>query len=328
MVYIKSLNKRIFPHYIPPYPDELFSSWFCRLAINHQVKPQSFVQNYWDDRNFPFWNRDIDLSTSKELLKVIERHTPLSLTEVKSMFLTSYESFIAETIRPSDSYLNNILVLGINHRKRKRFGQMYCPGCLRKNGYYKKVWRLQTSILCTACKEYLADRCPYCSSPIAYHRINISNNTSTMNFAPLHICYNCRKDLSACSTSKPSSKEIAYQEFIDDSILLGHNSLTQYSFTYVQVLLMLAQNLRSNGKKGRLREILTKRKRLPKNFTTTSEDLKFWSIEDRTKYLPCIHKLLIEPEQFKEICLEGNIFKSYLAPEKEVPYWFFSCLVY
>lgn len=60
MVFIKSLNKKIFPYYLPPEENDLFSSWLCKLAINHYVKPQRFIQIY-SGRDLPIMNRDIDL---------------------------------------------------------------------------------------------------------------------------------------------------------------------------------------------------------------------------------------------------------------------------
>jgi len=60
MVYINSINKRIFPNYIKPLPRELFTSWLCRMSTAHDIKPLSFIQNYFG-RNQPILTRDIDL---------------------------------------------------------------------------------------------------------------------------------------------------------------------------------------------------------------------------------------------------------------------------
>ena len=74
MVYIKSIDKNILPYYISPFKDELFSSWFCRLSVKHNLKPQSFIQNYFDYK-IPFWNRDIDLVGKKGIIDFFLNHT-------------------------------------------------------------------------------------------------------------------------------------------------------------------------------------------------------------------------------------------------------------
>lgn len=50
MVYIKKFRKNIWPLYIPPLPDELFSSWIYRLANNHRVGPQLLINEYLDKK--------------------------------------------------------------------------------------------------------------------------------------------------------------------------------------------------------------------------------------------------------------------------------------
>lgn len=321
MVYIKNLQKEIFPHYIPPYEDELFSSWFCRLAINHLVKPQSFILSYSEDNQYPIWNRDIDLLAPPNLITKIEKHTPLNQMEIRSLFLISYESIIAEVVNINGAYINNILKLGIKHRKRSRYGLMCCPCCLKKKGYYKKKWRLQTSILCTDCQEYLIDRCPDCLSPIVFHRVNIGNNTSTMTYSPLNICYNCRKVLAPAQV-KPNEKEIEYQLFINQTIRFGYNKLSQYSFTYFEVLLSLAQNLRTIRKKPRFREAILKYGNKDIEIVPTREELKYWSVQERRKYLPFVYSLLNDSINLKEVFKKGRVFKSYIKSEGEFPFWF------
>ena len=78
MVYIKSLEKEIFPYFLKPKQNELFSSWLCRISINHKVKPQTFILNYFG-RGYPIWNRDIDMFPSSFLVNKLEKHTPVQL---------------------------------------------------------------------------------------------------------------------------------------------------------------------------------------------------------------------------------------------------------
>lgn len=319
MVYIKKLNKRIFPKYIKPEPEELFSSWFCRLAINHAIKPQSFIRNYLE--NYPILARDIDFFTNNKLVSFFENHTPLTNREIAQLFLKSYETITYES-ETSDLFYNNILTLGIQHRKRKRYGLMYCSKCLEEKAFYKKLWRLQTSILCSKCKTYLNDRCPKCSSPIMFHRINISSNISVMSFRPLYLCSECNFDLRLTENLyNPTTEEFTYQEYIDQTITNGYNDLYMYSFSYIKVLTFLAQKLKSSRKNNRFRTIISHYYPEYDYIEGTRSDIQYWSLNDRRTTLPFIYRLLNNITLFRELLIEGNVSTSYLDPDNKLPYW-------
>jgi hypothetical protein len=321
MVYIKSLDKRIFPYFIKPYKEELFSSWLCRLSINHKIKPQSFVLNYFG-REVPIWNRDIDLFPPNKLISFIEQHVPIEKKQINDLFLNSYESFAFEKIGVKAAYTMNVLPLGINHRKRKRFGLQFCPKCLRSNDpYYKKSWRLLTSILCIECNEYLKDRCPKCDSPIAFHRVNISDNTSIMKFKEINYCSICSYNLSlAYSENTPTSLEINYQKYINKTISDGFNFHSNYSFSYINVLLHLSQKLRSGSKKNRFRKAIINSSF--KSFSVINGEIRYWDILERIKTLPVIYSILNDQNNLKNILEFNNVGRSYLDQENTLPYWF------
>ena len=320
MVYIKTLNKNIFPHYLPPKEDELFSSWFCRLAINHHVKPQTFIQNYFG-RHFPIMNRDIDLNTPKQLFEILEKHIPLSKKNLNKLFLSDYVSYAFEKISEKGGYTNNVLPLGINHRKRKRFGLQFCPSCLKEKIYYRKQWRLATSLICTDCNQYLHDRCFRCSHPIAFHRINISTSISIMDFKPLNICYNCSQNLAEYTpVILPSSNEIKYQIYINSTIKKGYNKISQYSFNYVYTLLFLSTKLRCK-KDNRFKEAILNTYPQYKEYCSIDKEIKYWDIKQRRETIPFINELLNNPQTLHNTFINGRVHKSYLDNEKVLPYW-------
>lgn len=320
MVYIKSLNKNLFPLYLPPKEDELFSSWLCRMAINHNLKPQSFTTNYFG-REMPIWNRDIDLSPPIKLLDSIEQHTPLTTRSVRRLFLIDFESYVFESKGFMGGYTLNVMPLGIKHRKRKRHGMSFCPNCLNDNVFYQKHWRLTTSIICVKCNTYLLDRCPSCESQITFHRINVSNNASSMEFKPLNTCSNCDYILSNHrSKRKPSLLEIEYQIYINNTIKNGCNSMTQYSFNYIKTLLLLSNKSRSTSKINRFRRALAKTDNF--NLSTINNDIRFWKISERIETLPEIYALLKNKKQTKLMFKSNNVTKSYIDPDNILPYWF------
>lgn len=322
MVFIKSINKNIFPHYLPPEEDELFSSWLCRLAINHYVKPQTFIQNYFG-KDFPIMNRDIDLYAPENLINILEHHTPLNNYDIRKMFLTIYESYAFEKVGEKGTYTNNILPLGINHRKRKRFGLSLCSCCLKNKNYYKKSWRLITYLICVECNQYLLDRCFSCSAPIAFHRINMSNNVSTIDFKPIYLCYNCNQDLRKYTpTLLPLPFEIKYQRFIDSTIQLGYNKVCSYSFFYIYTLLYLSYKVRGQRRNNRFKEAILSINHKLKKSSTIKEHIKYWTIEQRLETLPFIAKLLNNPLKLKKTLINGRVHKSYVDQDKVLPYWF------
>lgn len=135
MPYIPTLNKNIWAHYIPPYQDELFTSWFFRLSQEHSVKSHSFGKYYFKDQQF--WNRDVDNMSTDYLKKVIFNNTPLEYTDINALFLSDYQSRLFENHNPN-GFTSGILPLGILHRKRKHNGLLYCPKCLKKKLITKK----------------------------------------------------------------------------------------------------------------------------------------------------------------------------------------------
>ncbi|CAM1339213.1 TniQ family protein [Tenacibaculum aestuarii] len=243
MVYIKSLSKEIWPGYIPPYQDELFSSWFFRLAGNHKIKTYSFSKEKLGA--IPIWNRDSDMYYSKKLIKKLVLHTPLNEKRIKSLFLNSYEGYLFEKVNTSGKS-KGILPLGIYHRYRKRKGLLFCPRCLKERKYFKKEWRLSSSIVCLKCNSFLQDSCPKCNKPIVFHRLDIKNKSELLD-NEITNCYNCLYDLSMSPVLSPNIKYIQYQKCINKTLYQGYNNISNYSFSYFFVLFRLCNLLGANS---------------------------------------------------------------------------------
>ncbi len=326
MVYIHKLKKEIFPLYLKPEEEELFSSWICRLSNNHEVKTNTLIGNYFG-RDFQLWNRDIDVFAPNSIGVYLERHTPLDRDAIDRMFLKSLEGYAFEGYTNTSS-ISNILPVGIVHRVRKKFGQQCCTRCLAKPiPYYKVRWRLVTSVICSECEHILIDRCFNCNSPIVFFRINMKTrtNTSTMDFRPLHYCSFCNADLREYSpTRKPTTEELAYQKFIDSTIENGFNSITQYSFTYINMLLHLASRLRSGSKINRIRDVTVGLGLIPTPAQTRIPEIRFWSIEDRLTMLPLVYRIMEDyPNTLHKLLQKGNVKKSYIKKENsDLPFWF------
>lgn len=332
MVYIHNLEKEIFPLYRKPEKEELFSSWICRMSNNHEVKTNTLIGNYFG-RDVQLWNRDIDVFAPDSIAAFFERHTPLNREAIDSMFLKSLEGYAFEGYTNTSS-IPNILPVGIMHRTRKQFGQQCCTMCLAKPiSYYKVKWRLATSVICTECNHLLIDRCFNCNSPIVFFRINMKTRTSTsiLDFRPLHYCSFCNTDLREYSPArKPSADELKYQKFIDSTINNGFNSITQYSFTYINMLLHLASRLRSSSKINRFRDVA-----IALGLITTPEQIwhketRFWSIEDRLTTFPLVYRIMEDyPNTLHQLLQKGKISRAFIKREdSNLPFWFDKLLYY
>lgn len=325
MVYIKKFKKNIFPAYINPETDELFSSWYCRLAINHCVKPLTFIKHNFG-HNAPIFGRDIDYLKPDYVVNFLLNHTPLSSKEIDRLFLTSY----------NDIYFNNysnrkshILSLGLNNRKRKRFGTMCCPKCLSTNPYYKKEWRLFSTIVCTKCQSSLIDRCPNCQKPISYHLIYSSGNQSIPDLSFIFsLCWYCKMDLSTFKLPKATDLEIQYQNFINLTLDIGFNHYTPYSFSFINGLILLcraARGTRKNKFNQKLSIILGNTYNF--NLSPIKEETGFWSLQERKQTLPIIYKFITDFTTEKDLPQDLNLAKSYLTIyNKNIDYWLISLL--
>lgn len=324
MVYVEKYRKNIFPAYIHPEKNELFSSWYCRLAINHQVKPLTFIKNNFG-YNAPIFDRDIDYLKPAFLTDFIYKHTPMSKKAIDNLFLTTYnENFTDQSKRKS-----RILSLGLNNRNRKRFGTMCCPKCLSSFPYYKKEWRLFTTIVCCKCKYHLIDRCQLCRKPISYHKIYNSGNHSVPNvLLPFSQCYNCEIDFAKIQLSRPSTTELQYQMFMDITLKKGYNRYTNYSFSFVNGLILLCRSARGsrlNKFNRNLNDLLADKYNV--RLSPLQTEVGFWSLEERLETLPIIYKFITDNSNIQKELDFFKLSKSYLsASSHDIDYWLISLL--
>lgn len=312
---------KIWPGYIQPLQDELFSSWFMRLCYEHRIKSSSFSKIYLNDT--AIWNRDIDQCYPESLIETIHSHTPLSVDEIKNLFLRSYQGFLFE-MAGITGYYSGINKLGIYHRTRFGFGLLYCPSCLNERiSYYKKPWRLITSIVCTKCKCYLRNKCPHCSKTICFHRLENGEKELILQY-PLYLCWHCKGDLREREVYYDKRDIVdEYQNYLDKTIELGYNDHTNYSFTYIRMLLYLATQLNTCSKNlNRIK--LGAEERFGTKFFTNVHPKTNWSLENLGITLPVAYSLLKDwPESFISFCKEYHIRRSDFSMRMpNLPFWF------
>lgn len=304
-------NHTLWPCYVHPHEDELFSSWFMRLCRSHLTKSHSFSKYFFD--NAPIWNRDIDQAPKKIIEERLLKHTLMTGMEIKALFLNSYEGVLFERYYNSTPIINSI---GIFHRTRKRYGMLYCPGCFESGKlYYKKQWRLKTSIACTSCGLRLLDRCTNCGSAVCFHRLENGYKNSYLKDS-MSSCYKCRKELK-CKRAfmVASNDELEFQNYIDQTMLKGYNDHCTYSFHYFDFLMSMQRCILTTSKVWcRIRDGVKKQYKLDISIQKFSPV----SLQQNRESLLIAHDLLkCWPENFSAFCTSNSIRYSDIA--KDMP---------
>lgn len=317
MIYISKFKKDIWPLYVPPLPDELFSSWIYRLISNHRVNSDTFVKNYLHQKLFER-NNDIDDFPKEEIIKTIKEHTPCKTEELIELFLSSYNSSIIENNTPEE-ISKSIQFLKTKSFNNRRNSIVYCPSCLSKNiPYFRKKWRLTTSIVCVECNSYLLDYCPGCNAQISYWNNKKSGEITSHISHSIAIC-KCGYDLSNFfSPLSPTLTEIEYQKYINSTIEKRYNLHTQYSFTYLNTLLYIAYMLKRMIKSPRFKKRFDKM--YPELDINIDVPLHDWNVIQRRQLLPIAYNLLQNfPKNIQEIFPKKYTVRKEF---KQLPYWF------
>ncbi|MFK7114666.1 TniQ family protein [Flavobacterium oreochromis] len=318
MTIIYPNQKKIWPGYIPPEKNELFTSWLIRISKENLIKSHTF-SNFYLERH-TVWNRDIDKLFPDLITNKLLENTLLNYNEIKKLFLESYRDIIFND-RDLNSYTPGILNLGINHRKRKQFGLLCCPSCLNKEiPYFKKEWRLFFSIACVQCRCLLLDRCSKCEKPIAFHRLENGYKNDILKY-PLYLCWNCfhdyREDIVYISKN---SNVYKYQSYIDNTIKNEYNDLTQYSFLYFKVLHHLSNRLMCAGKTtSRIKLVVEKHLRYEYKDNQYEQNLS-----TRREILLISYSILNKfPNEFLKVFKNTNVRFSDLYKDIDcLPFWF------
>lgn len=317
---LEDKSKKIIPGYIPPNIDELFSSWIFRLAIAQKLKPFTFTKFYFNET--AFWNRDVDKFLYWPVIHELSKITPLSTDEILKHHLVSFSGIVFNGII-SPSFTLGITKLGIFHRMRTINGLVVCTGCLEKHSYFRKHWRLMTSLICLECNKFLIDQCPCCHSPIVFQRLEIGDK-SNFKELPVYLCWKCGYDLRKINNNiEQKSLLIEYQRKIDSCIDLGFTDQTGYSFLYFQVLLVILSKSQSKSKNWmRVREAFVKELKL--NISSQHKFDVHLNLQSRIELLPNIFYLLEDLEnRFVPFCKKYNLRYSDFAKDVDnLPFWF------
>lgn len=147
---------------------ELLGSLLARLAWRTAHTPASLAHAMgigWE-----VWVRDLDRSLSKPLVTKVAAGLGIDEGQVVAMTISSFLAACGVPVKPTgfQPWLTHI---GVYHRTRVRFGQMFCSKCLDAPTRHLRLhWRLASSWLCPVHGLPLLDACPHCGKPFMPYR--------------------------------------------------------------------------------------------------------------------------------------------------------------
>lgn len=253
-----------------PLPNELFSSWFVRMAYAHKTHPKTFEHLYL---NLPqdLFSKNIDVALDEQTKNLISQKC-LDKIDIKSLTMQTYDTYLQEKITPN-SFNKFITPL------------RFCPLCLKEDKipYFRKEWKITFSTICLKHRCFLYDACPHCNAKIMISQMFQNKYTYTY-------CFKCGFNL---KSSKPLHIHYTYKHLrqytniIFDTLEKGYINLGKspiYSFYFFDAIAQLCKIILKHGRLKFIDEfvpIRTLRKWQNTTINSTSPAYTQMSIKDQ-----------------------------------------------
>ncbi|MBU3082499.1 TniQ family protein [Acinetobacter baumannii] len=325
------LSGHILPAHPHPLNDELFSSWFTRLAFSNLSKIHSFaIEIFGKDKGGVFWNRDIDCFINLEEMDYLSFRTGIDTKKIYETSIRSYEGILFQRFN-SNGFNRWILPCGIYHRTRRSNWLVYCPICLSsdKEPYFRKSWRLAFYTICPIHHIYMHDACPKCKNPITFFRQELGKREK-YKVESIANCYYCQFNLRDTNYI-PLGDEKEYPMNQINLIkyhkpgwwILKHNQESlPYSFSYYDVVHYLCSFLSS--KIGfSLYEYVSRIVKLNLVMKKNKKVFETRILAERNNLLNCALWLIEDwPHRFISLCKKYKLTESRITRSEQLPYWF------
>jgi uncharacterized protein (DUF983 family) len=326
------LSGTVLPVHPQPKPDEIFSSWLCRIAKDNGIKLHTLEVQLWG-RGKQIWTRDIDRSIDDATLTKVAVVSGTPVERAQETCLRSYEGKLFERLNVVGNS-DWILPSGVVHRKRKHRSMQFCPLCLATDiePYYRKTWRLALSTFCDLHDVLLHDCCPKCQSPVMFHRQELGNRWA-WKVESLTLCTSCGFDLKRAAAYQAPVVEIEAWTTLKSQLFFLYQGWTFsgdetffYSHLYFEVVRNLVHKLRSNWTTGRLMQYALQKFSVDQKLEIQGKlPFEFYGVVERHYLLQIATWYLLDwPNRFLEVGRNLRIRYSELMRDfPEVPFWFF-----
>lgn len=189
----------LLPVPLNPLENELFSSWFVRVARANGLRCHHLAR-ILTGRGRQLFIGDIDRGIWKEPIHRLADLVGTSHEIAEGTLLSSYVPFLWTKIKLRGVWPFVLPMSTKDHGERKH-GLQYCPICLATDStpYFRKHWRLSLTVACEVHGVYLKDRCPSCNAPISIERGDIKN-TRFQDIPTIGQCAKCKRSLTESIT--------------------------------------------------------------------------------------------------------------------------------
>lgn len=203
-------------------PDELFSSWLVRYALNQGCDPLTLTGELWP--SWRVWAIDLDRSPYPNQIKTLTQNIDVPSDYFDSAFLkTQIQSVNLSNLKTRSNWG---WLLSYGSRNRRHYGGLqFCPVCLSESdAYYKKQWRFAWHTVCVKHQCQLIDACPKCNSPIQPNLLEAIDRK-------INLCSRCKYDLSHSQQSQANSDILKFQLHADSTLESGSTYYHKHMLT-------------------------------------------------------------------------------------------------
>lgn len=316
---------RSFPYLCKPQADEIFSSWFFRLAKGNSTDANRFAHHLI--KNGSLFAQDCDLQLPERWTNILAEKLDIPGHVIRSSSLLSLVGNYIDEIN-LNGHNREILTGGTRGLNRTLAAQQFCPLCLQSDlqPYYRKSWRLTAVTICIKHLIVLSDRCGYCNSPINCHRLTWFHENSAF-------CFRCGRSLrNQLQVDIDSQFPIfAFQRKLEEAIASGWFVLSDAKVVRTPIFL---EGLRYLSRPWFSKRTASKMYGVFQSYTgfpfKTFQAESFWPL--RVNCLPILARFklyfvlawLVDrwPENLIEFCRDNDLtLTAFYKTDSAPPYW-------
>lgn len=298
-----------------PLPDELLSSYLCRLAVGMDLKPVTFLNTVFGSAK-NLLAQDLDNFAPDRIVERVAVGTLREPDEIAGCTLRAYTGTLLTThnVRGRNPWL---LPTTIDNNLRRRAGLQYCSDCLATDSkpYYRRRWRLAFVTSCTIHGSFLRDRCPHCLAPVHQH-------TSA---SALH-CFKCGNGLYEPGPYTARHDHLAWQRSLEAGLERGWIQLGDERLRSHVVFAITRQvaALLINGRHApALRQAVARDwggDPAPYAKPTARQPFEYLEVAERHRLFDMVERLMHGwPHRFVHSCLEAGMHRSHAIKDMPSP---------
>jgi hypothetical protein len=191
-------------------PDETFSSWVVRTALNNGCDPLSLTSELWPD--WRCWGADIDRGISNERKNLLSHICGVDTDVLQPVFLERYALVFNNNRLLPYGIWQWLLVIGARNRRRS-IGLQYCPQCFLEDSlpYMRLNWRFAWHVRCALHKTELQNSCNRCGQIFLPHMLEA-------HAASVCICSSCGNNLAIKMAVSLDSDADLFQAMADSAL--------------------------------------------------------------------------------------------------------------